>query len=300
MEPPALPHLRGALEIPFAVGTETGAHLGERALVAQRAENIMRHARVGSGVVHVVGHHPPHADVARDAHELRNHGVLLGEAVVPALDGHAAIEDVAERRGRVARGGRLATRYERRHAATHAAGEREEATRVPGHEFQRHARFATRVVHPRARHEGGDVAVSLTVHGEEHEVRTCVACNSSRASGVRSVRNGDLRADDRADLLLVRRLREGHHSAQLIVIGQCQSALPERGRALHEILGERRAVEKGVRGMTVQLHVLRIRGARGTAVLRGAQSYHPCRYHRSAPTRSTKRRSSPLSLSQSQ
>ena len=101
--------LRCALEIPFAVGAQSRAHLVERPLVPQGDEHVVHGAVAGAGVVHVVRHHPRHVECAGDVDQARRRLALLGQAVIPALDGNAAVEGILQRCGRFACRVRLAS-----------------------------------------------------------------------------------------------------------------------------------------------------------------------------------------------
>ena len=147
---PAPRHLRRALEVPLAVGAEPRAHLVERRAVLQRAEHVVRDPPRGIGVAHVVRDHPRNAERVRDLDERRGRRALLGERMVPALDGDAAVEDVDERGRRLARRVVLPARGEPRHPPARRTGEREEPARVPRESLERDARDAARMVEARS------------------------------------------------------------------------------------------------------------------------------------------------------
>ncbi len=251
---PAARDLRRRLEIPLAVGPRARAHLGERALVAQRAEHIVHHARARIGVVHIVRDHPRDRECARDVDERPDERALLFESVVPAFDGDAAAEDVDERGGGLARLVLEPARDEPRHPAARAAREREQSARMLREHVERHRRLTARPLHARLGDEHGQIPVALAILGEQHQV-----CGARHFYG-------ELGPHDAIDPRFARRLRERDDAAELVVIGERERAVAERLRARYERLGRRRTVQQRERGMAVEFDVL-------------AQSYHPCTNH---------------------
>lgn len=137
----------------------------------------------------------------------------------------------------------VAAREERWDPAARAPCEREQAACMPRYGVERAAGPPAGTVHPRACDDGGEVAVPFAILGEEDEMRS------------RYRRHRDLRPYYRAQPLLVRRLREGNYAAQIVVVGERERAVPQRGGALHELFGERRAIEERVCRVAVELHV---------------------------------------------
>ena len=129
---PAPRDLRRPLEVPLAVGAKARAHLVERPLVPQRHEHVVHRTVARARVVHVVGDDPRHVECAGDVDEARRRLAFFGQAVVPAFDGHSAIECIFHVGRRFARCVRVATGGERRHPAARAPREREQAVGVRG------------------------------------------------------------------------------------------------------------------------------------------------------------------------
>jgi hypothetical protein len=64
-----------------------------------------------------------------------------------------------------------------------------------------------------------------------------------------------LRADDGLDAHLLAGAGEANRAVEAIVVGERQRRHAESGRALRQLLGQRRAVEQRERRMAVKLHV---------------------------------------------
>jgi hypothetical protein len=290
--PPAPPHLRRALEVPLAARPQAGAHLVERALVPQRREHVVHDAPARGGVVHVVGHHPRHAERARDREQLAHDVALLGEAVVPHLDGEAAAEDVVQRARRAPRAGEVARGDARGDGPARAAREAEDAARVARERVEVDAGVPALASHARPRDERRDVAVALARLGEEEEMGAVGF--GVRGSGFRICRNPEpgtrnpdvdrqLHPHDPADRVLLGGLGEADDATEVVVVGEGERGVAERGGARDERLGGGGAIHQREHGMAVQLDV--VRGARVRA-----------RVHASAHARATTSRSDTIVL----
>jgi hypothetical protein len=178
-------------------------------LVADRTEHVVHDPAGWERVVHVVRDHPEDVERAGQRDELPDEFAFLRETVVPALDGEPPLEDVEQRRRRLAGSVRVARRQAPRDPARGAAGECKEAARVRRQRVERHGRLATEGVHARARDERGDIAVPLARLGENDQVR-------ARVVG----QDGELCPDDPADAEFAGGLREAHSAAQVVVVGQ--------------------------------------------------------------------------------
>jgi hypothetical protein len=169
--PPTAPHLRGALEIPFAVGTESRPHRVESLVVPEAGQDVLDDATCGRRVVHVVRHHPGDAQVAGDFDELRDELMLLCEAMVPALDRDASIEDVGERRRGSAGALDITLGDERRHPAAQASGEREQSPGMAGKRLERDPGMSSWRIHPGAGDQRREVGVALARFGQKEQMR---------------------------------------------------------------------------------------------------------------------------------
>ncbi len=132
MMTPALHHPRGTLQPPLGVGAEARAHLVERALVAERGEHVVHDAAGAARVVDVVGDDPRHVQRARDLDEWREERALFFQAMIPALDGEATIEDLVQTRGGLARACDIAGAESARDEPARATSQREQTLRVRG------------------------------------------------------------------------------------------------------------------------------------------------------------------------
>ena len=79
----------------------------------------------------------------------------------------------------------------------------------------------------------------------------------------RSELAGRLSADDRAESRVLRGLMESRRAIHAVGVEQRQRGIPQRRRALHQRLGERRSLEKAECGRGVKLDVHRAGGAGG-------------------------------------
>ncbi len=194
----------------------------------------MHHALRRSRVVNIVRHHPGHAERARQRDERGDERALLLEAMVPAFDGEASAEDVVQPARGVTGAGIVAGDEPRGHEPAHAAGERVQSVGVFSDRAQRKRGAPALAVHPRTRDQRGEIPVALPRFGEEYEV----------VRGAVLAAHRELRADDAFEPGIVAGLREGDRTAQLIVIGEGEGAVAECERAIHELVGVRRAIEQ--------------------------------------------------------
>ncbi len=140
-------------------------------------------------------------------------GALLGEVMVPDLDGEPPLEEVEQGGRRLAGAIEVAGGDPRRDPPAGAAGEGEESAGVPRQRVERDLRAPARGIHPPAGDEGGEVAISLARLGEEDEVGGAVVHDQRQFA-----------ADDAADLRLARRLREAHGPPEVVVVGEGEGA----------------------------------------------------------------------------
>ncbi len=274
-------HLLGALQVPLAVGAETGAHRVERLLVAEAREDVVHDAVGGARVVDVVGDDPRDVERARQGDELPDELALLGQPVVPALHGDAPVEDVEQRRERLARPIAILRGEPARHPPARTPREREQPLGVAREELERHARISARMIHARAGEEGGEIAVPGPGLGEEGEVNEAGLGTRHSALGGEGPSaefrwpspdvHGQLGPDDPPEVRVVRRLREDDGAAEVVVVGERERGVAELDRALDEHLGVRGAIEEGEGGVAVELDVRHGVSRRGDAV----QSSHP-------------------------
>ena len=117
---------------------------------------------------------------ARNVDERLEQRALLLEAVIPALDGEAAIEDVVQPRGGLARAGCIAANEPARHEPARAAGQREQSLRVRGDGVERERGRPRAAVHARARDQRREIAVARAILGEEHEMVRHAAVAAAR------------------------------------------------------------------------------------------------------------------------
>ena len=121
-------------------------------------------------VVYVVGHDPGNVQCARDLDESLRRFALFGQAMVPAFNGNAAVEDVEQQRGRFARRVHVAGGRERGDPAARTSRERKQPVGVACERVEIDARLATRVVHAPERDERGEIAVAGPILGEKNDV----------------------------------------------------------------------------------------------------------------------------------
>ena len=248
---PAPSHLRGALEVPFRVGTQPRAHLVQRLPMLEAREHVVDDAIAGARVMHVVRDDPGNVERARDVPKLRRRLALFGEPMVPALDGDAPVEDVEQGSGGIARAVNVSDGGERRHPAARTTGEREQPAAVTGECIEIDAWLAARSLHARERHERGEIAVAFARLGEQDEVMEILGRGRERLD-----RDRQLRADDRADADLAGCLREAHRATQLVMVGERERGIAQLRRACDEHFGERGTVEQRERRVAVELHVV--------------------------------------------
>ena len=165
----------------------------------------------GHGVVHVVRHDPGDAERAGQRDELSDECLFLGEAVVPAFDGQAAVEQVEERGHRLRGALGVASGQAPRHPAGGAPAEREQAAGVAGQRIERDGRVPARRVHAGAGDEGAQVPVPFARLGQHDEVGP-VAAGHHRQFG----------AQDTGEAQFPRRLGEPDRAAEVVVVGEGQ------------------------------------------------------------------------------
>ena len=246
---PAPRDLRRTLQVPLAIRAEPGPHVVERRAVPERAHHVVREALGRLGVAHVVGDDPRQAEGVGERQEFAHDGAFLRERMIPAFEGDTALEHVHQHRRRRARRVTLAAGEELRHPACRRAGECEEAGGVLRERVERHAGQAARMIHARARDEGAEVAVSVAVLGEQHDM------GEERFGAGGGHVERQFRPDDRIHPRRRGRRREPHGPAEVVAVGEREGAHAELNRARHELLGMRRAVEQGEGGTAVQLRV---------------------------------------------
>ena len=79
---------------------------------------------------------------------------------------------------------------------------------------------------------------------------------------VRAVGEGDLRAGDRANAEVFRRMRELERAVETVMVGERERVIAELRGAHRELLRQRRTVEERVRRVRVQLDVSSLRASR--------------------------------------
>ena len=166
---PAMRDPIGVLEVPLAVGAKQGAGQIERGLVAEAREHVVHQAPLRCRVVDVVGDHPRQVERAGEHDELRHDRALLGERVVPALDGDAASEHFGQPAEACVGGGLIVLRQQLRDFAVRAAGEAEQARRVTFDPIPGYGR-GTPFSAARCGDELGEVPVSLLVHRQQRQM----------------------------------------------------------------------------------------------------------------------------------
>ena len=236
----------------------TGAHRGERG-----GERPLR----SGGVVHVVGRDDVDPRLGRDQRELVVAVAVDGVAVVPQLDEHAV---TTERRDQVVE------RAPRRRRPVAQQGRGHGALAAPGeHEPRGVGRGRRRVeVHRRVRGVGergdggaGRALLSRELRLADRAREPRVPDRPSRehdqvlATRVRLPvgglldAEGEFRAEDGGEAVLLRGQREADRAVEAVVVGDRQCREPEPRRLHRQILGMARAVEEGEIGVAVELRV---------------------------------------------
>ena len=106
-----------------------------------------------------------------------------------------------------------------------------------------------RVATPRL-HEQRDMGATVVSHSGAGKAGTSALGRLRRAYGECYLRTGDRPHAER-----LRRVCELERAVDAVVVGERERLVPELRRAGRELLRLRRAVEKAVRGMRVELHV---------------------------------------------
>ncbi len=170
--PPPPQHLLGSLEVPFAVRTQPPTHLIERALVPERAEDVVHGAAgtVRRGVMHIVGDDPWHVERPCDGHQLARQAPLERQVVVPALDGDPPLEYVPQRGDCRAGSIDISLPDERWNPSAGASGQRMKPFSVRRQRIERNPGMSTLTLHPRPGDELRKVAVAGAGLGEKDEM----------------------------------------------------------------------------------------------------------------------------------
>ena len=150
---PALVDAAHGLECPLRVGAQPRPHGVEGAFMTQRDQHVVHEARVGGGVVHVVGDHPRHAQTRSQRAKLLDQRPLLRQTMVPALHRQMRTEDVAQFTG--GGPGVMVAPFGQQlwQPAARAARERRHALHVARDEGPRDARAPALAVHAGPRDE---------------------------------------------------------------------------------------------------------------------------------------------------
>ena len=159
--------------------------------------------------MHVVGHDPGNAERARQGDELPDECLLLGKAVIPALDGQASVEEIEQRGHGFAGAVRIPGGEPLWHPAGRATGEREEAASMAGQGVERDGGISTRRVHAPPRDERAQVSIAFARLGQDDEVRAVVAGHHRQ-----------LGAEDAANVKLARGLGEPDRATEVVMVGQ--------------------------------------------------------------------------------
>ena len=211
----------------------------ERRVAADRHEHVLQEGAAARVRVGVAGRDRRHAERRRQVAQRRV------PAHVAALVGPLQLDVEAVGEGRSERGREI--RVSHAEAASGAAGEHDQALVQLGEDagveggVSGRLRLASRRPRPRVRrgHEAAEVrvpALGLDEHGH-----------------VRPVEQRQLRARDRPHAERLRRVRELERAVEPVVVGERERLVAELGRLHGELLGERGAVEEGVRGVAVEL-----------------------------------------------
>ena len=204
---------------------------------------------VGVQVVHVTGGDEREARLRGERDELRVDLQLLGDAAVLDLDvGRVAAEDLNEAVEVGARVARPVLRERARDAPREAAGERDDALRVPLEQLPVDARLVVVALEVAERGELDEVRVALVRLREQRQVRVALRLRPAVVGDV------DLAADDRLDAGLLRLAKELHGAGERAVIGQRDGWHLESRGLLDEVRDPARPVEDRVLGVDVQVN----------------------------------------------
>ena len=204
--------------------------------------------------MHVVGDYPRHAQSCGERAQLPDQRALLGEPMIPALDGQLGAEDIAQLTGGGPGEVGAPLGEQLRQPASGTAGECGDPLHVPGDKCPGDAGATALTVHTGPGDERGNVVVAGVRFGEQHQMRAPLAATSGelrhahRELGPQDARECQGRAGG----------AEAHHAPHLVVIGEGEGPVTQCRRPFGERLGERGAVEQRESGMTVEF------GVRGT------------------------------------
>ena len=208
----------------------------------------MRERVVGVEVVDVAGRDERKARLRRERDELRVDLLLLGEAGVLDLDvRRVAPEDLDEPVEVGARVARAVLRERPRDAAGEAAGERDDALRVPLEQLPVDARLVVVALEVAERRELDEVRVALVRLREQRQVRVALRLCAAVVGDV------DLAADDRLDAYLLRLAEELDRAGERAVVGERDGRHLEPRGLLDEVRDPARPVEDRVLRVDVQV-----------------------------------------------
>ncbi len=232
VRPQHRPHLGAVLEEVFRVRLEQGPGLLEGHPVADRDQHVLERPSLGQVVVDVVGGDRTGATAPRQLGLAGRQPAILGPEVVLQLDQHVlAAEHVLER-------------LQPGLISGPAPGQAEEVLVVLGDPLQGGPRLTLGLVAVGVAQEPGEVGPPPHRLREQDEVAAA---------------DLQLGADDGPDPDPPAVVDELDDAVDPAVVGDPERGHPELGGALDELLGVAGAVQEGVVGVTVQLHVWRAR-----------------------------------------
>ena len=263
-------HLGRALEVALAVGGEEAAGGVEGGVVADGGQHVVQRLVLSLSVAHAVGGEEGEAELAGEADQGLVAMLLLAPAVALELDVEPAAEEMGEALEHPAGGiepplGQLAGER-----ALLAAGQQVEPGRVLGQEIPGNARISLGPSAGGGRDQLAEVAIAGAVRGEEGEPRLGVhgtagerivrhqAEGTEASSGLPEaglVLQHHLGAHQGLDSRLLRRLEEARRRVDAVGVHQGHGRQLQRRRPVHQILGERGAVEEREGGGGVELGV---------------------------------------------
>ena len=245
------PHLLLGAEVEGAALELHAVGLVDRGVGADAEQHVVGALLVGRGVVGVVGEHERQAELAGEGHEPRVEAAELLLPVLLQLDVVTAGEDVGVPAERLA-GVRLALLGERRHdLARGAAGERDQAVRVPRQQLAVDARAVVEAFEVGGRGELQQVAVPGLVLREQREVPG----RARRGVAVEAAPRRDvaLEADDRVQAVRARLVVEAERAVEVPVVRDRERVLPQRLRARDQVRDGAEPVQQGVLAVRMQM-----------------------------------------------
>ena len=225
---------------------------------ADAEQDVVRAMVAVRQIVHVVGRHQRHVQLARDGHEPFVDDELLVDALVLHLEEQVAVaEDVPELRRRLERLPLAAGPDLGCHLPLQAAAEADQPLGVPGEQVFVDARLVVEPFRVARRDELDEVLVTLVGLGQQNQVvrrLTYIAAFRQPAAG----RDVHLASENRLYSALLGVIVKNHRREHVPVLGDRQRRHLEPGRLIEELVDAARAVEQREFSVTMQMNEMLI------------------------------------------